>query len=475
MAGPPTVGTQRVIAEVVSQLAANGSVPYRATLAEALADFDIGLYFQSDDKAGVGPYPDDLWIYKRTVGSPGYAAQLAATPAVVRFLEEDVAALRSTLYTDTSSNLVVVAPTNKPMFFLSGSTTLMSLDPTAGLSSASFSTGNMTATGASKLGAGSFAGSPNYVGVASESVVRALGGSLASPDQSEAAAGYFEKHSYRGAFNALAGVAHKSVTASNARATAVFGEAVDHAGGEAGGTTSFVEGGRFESTLVAGQYGSGYGTISRVSSVAGGPTNVTYMIGHEAEISDRTGPNAPTYETFSKDKFRASFLATNGLGTGSFFKADAAFVVNAYSLSPYRTGLLLTDKVDDTGVAAASGSSMRSGFDVHLASLSYATLWGPLNAPIRFGPDGDNCLSHDGTAMHVGSSDVGLISFDSLARLTPSTFASLPSPSAATEGVVAYITDAATPVTTWRQTVTAGGGSNKAFVVSDGSSYRAIG
>jgi hypothetical protein len=48
---------------------------YRATLAEALADFTVGTYFASSDTAAVGPYPNELRIYKRTAGSPGYTDQ----------------------------------------------------------------------------------------------------------------------------------------------------------------------------------------------------------------------------------------------------------------------------------------------------------------------------------------------------------------------------------------------------------------
>lgn len=77
MASRPPVGTQRVITDVVSQLSANSDVPYRATLAEAVAEFPVGYYFKSDDKAGVGPHPGVLWIYLRTAGSPFYVAQIS--------------------------------------------------------------------------------------------------------------------------------------------------------------------------------------------------------------------------------------------------------------------------------------------------------------------------------------------------------------------------------------------------------------
>lgn len=83
MASLPPVGTQRVINDVVSTLSANSDVPYRATLAEAVAEFPVGYYFKTDDKAGVGPHPGELWIYQRSAGAPGYVAQVVATASTV--------------------------------------------------------------------------------------------------------------------------------------------------------------------------------------------------------------------------------------------------------------------------------------------------------------------------------------------------------------------------------------------------------
>lgn len=79
---------------VVERLAANGSVPYRATLAEALAEFPVGFYFQSDDKAGVGPHAGDLWIYKRIAGAPGYEAQFSGAASEAQ-IADALAALGS--------------------------------------------------------------------------------------------------------------------------------------------------------------------------------------------------------------------------------------------------------------------------------------------------------------------------------------------------------------------------------------------
>lgn len=66
--------------DVVEVLSANSDVPYRATLAEAVAEFpyideDHPRYFKSDDKANAGPHPGRLWIYRIEAAEPFYSAQ----------------------------------------------------------------------------------------------------------------------------------------------------------------------------------------------------------------------------------------------------------------------------------------------------------------------------------------------------------------------------------------------------------------
>lgn len=58
-------------------------------------------------------------------------------------------------------------------------------------------------------------------------------------------------------------------------------------------------------------------------------------------------------------------------------------------------------------------------------------------------------------------------------QLAPTTFASLPTCSG-NEGMMAYITDASSPIIAWHQQVTAGGGANKAFISCDGSGWFAF-
>lgn len=77
---PVTSGITDIIRrETVAELSLNSDVPYRATLAEAVAEFEPGRYFKTDDKGGEGPYPGVLWIYQRTDLAPFYAAMVAGT------------------------------------------------------------------------------------------------------------------------------------------------------------------------------------------------------------------------------------------------------------------------------------------------------------------------------------------------------------------------------------------------------------
>jgi hypothetical protein len=59
-------------------------------------------------------------------------------------------------------------------------------------------------------------------------------------------------------------------------------------------------------------------------------------------------------------------------------------------------------------------------------------------------------------------------------RLNPVAFGALPTCSPTSLGYIAFITDAAVPVSAWNQPVTAGGGANKAFIKCNGSGWFAF-
>lgn len=278
-------------------------------------------------------------------------------------------------------------------------------------------TGNVYAAGSvnvprinNLIGAAAFLASPNYAGSYGDSATVSISGSAASPDATQGAAGYFQKTSSATSFNSLAGVARKTVSTANSRATAVYGEAYD----PVGGTTSFVEGGRFQGVLTGGANGSAYGAICAAGTNASGPTTPAYLIGCEGEVTKQVGADAPIFGSFNANSFTASFVATAGVGVASVKKVDAAFVVNPYSVGKFRTGLLLSSAVDDTGIAALAGTRLASGIDLHLATLSYSVMWAPNNVPVRW----SNAAGTAGlNALNVNAANKTVVSQETLGTI----------------------------------------------------------
>lgn len=228
---------------------------------------------------------------------------------------------------------------------------------------------------------GVFFRSPMYVGDLADSVVAGIAGSRSSPTTTAGAAGVFEKFSKSHASNALAGIAYKYGDRYEDRTTGVFGEAAD----KVGGFGSFVEGIRGQGTLIEGTAGAAYGAICSAGiDPHSGANNFRLLVGCEGETDNTVGPDAPTFEKFSRDHFAITFVASNGVGSGKRYKADAGFWTNSYSLAPFQTGFLCSSAVADTCMAATRDTAIRKGIDLSLASLSYATLIAPNNAPIRF-------------------------------------------------------------------------------------------
>lgn len=325
--------------------------------------------------------------------------------------------------------------------------------------------------------------SPSYQSPLEDTALVGLSGSKDVPTSSSSAAGYFSKVSTNHAFNALVGVAHKYGNQYEDRATAVFGQAVDYVGVYG----SFVEGGRFEGTLINGNQGAAYGAICSAGVDPNtGATDPRLLVGCEADVNDQLGPDAPLFGAFNRDRFRTTFLASQGVGVGGNYKVDAAFVCNPYSLGKFQTGFLLTECIVDTGIAATSGTAMAKGIDLSLADLSYATLVAPNNAPIRFrSADGlvdinvINVTSDNN--IQIGQSGIGKAIFTTIPysaigkfQMQSIPFSNLPPPTQEYDGTIAFVGDAASPVTAWNQVVTAGGGVNPAYVKCIGGAWRAI-
>ena len=316
---------------------------------------------------------------------------------------------------------------------------------------------------------GTFSSTPNYFGSKADSVVVAVDGSSGTPTSTSGAAGVFQKFSTANAFNALAGLATKSSSATDARARAVYGEAVD----VAGGVTSHVEGGRFQGVLAVGNFGSAYGAICAAGTNSSGPTNPAYLIGCEGEVTKQVGVDAPTYSSLDPNSFSASFLATNGVGVASAKKVDAAFMVNPYSVSSFRTGFLVTSAVDNAGLAVKSGTNLVAGVDLHEAAITFASLWAPNNSPIRFtnsaGTVGLNVLNLDtNNDLQVGADVMNSVVLNTALKLKKVTAAQLPTCVSGNEGTLYAVSDANSA--TFNATV-AGGGSNHVMAYCNGTNW----
>lgn len=245
------------------------------------------------------------------------------------------------------------------------------LDSAAGASLVSFD--DAVDYNAGSLGAaiqplfGALISSPNYVGTEADSAYIITDGTSAAPSLTQGAALVVQKTSSNAAgFNALAAFATKKSTAANARATAFFAEAVDNVGGD----NSYVEAIRPQATLTGGTLGSAYGAVS-VAGATSDAVTPKFLIGHESVVDNHVLTDALDPSSFNKDSYRASFVATNGSGTGSRAKSDVAFYANYYNSSPFRTGLMFAqNSIDHTGIKFNSGLTIVNGIEMSGATIS---------------------------------------------------------------------------------------------------------
>lgn len=344
--------------------------------------------------------------------------------------------------------------------------------------------------------------SPNLPSSADQSQRAVVEGTPKSPVASAGPVSAWSITSRAPVFNATATIAVKAASMPDARATAAYAECVD----DVGGVRSFCEAGRFQSTITGGINASGYGVICQSGTQTHGPTFPAYLIGCEGAIDNQSGPGAPTYASFDHDRFSASFLATNGSGTGKRYAVDAAFAINDHSLGVFQTGLLITSAVANTGIAATSGTSLANGIDIHLAKIDFSALSIPNDTPIRacsaecaslvnilaldrfnnlmVGAEVPGNTVIAATAVFVKGLSVGdgtasidaegTIAAESIA-LTGKRYAELPLCVLQTQGMIAYVIDVKADITEWRQIVSAGEGTNRAIVTCNGMGWRAIG
>jgi hypothetical protein len=216
----------------------------------------------------------------------------------------------------------------------------------------------------------------------SETSIQASRGSASTPSSASEPIIAFKKTSnYAGGEQNPTAVflSEKRTQEDGARAQGVFTEAVDYAGFDGVGTNNFVEGLRSHGLVATGATnGSAYGAVL----FAGAETDVDwkYLVGAEGDVANNKD-NAPSVDSFDKNNFCASFLATSGFGTK---KADAGFATNPFNTADtvFRTGFLVAE--DSTDEAAfASRAETEIGLHLGVGSQSYAAITLPNNTPVR--------------------------------------------------------------------------------------------
>ena len=203
-------------------------------------------------------------------------------------------------------------------------------------------------------------------------------------------------------------LSEKRTQADGARAQGVFIEAVDYAGFDGVGDNNFVEGLRSHGIVGQGATnGSAYGAIL----FAGAESNVDwkYLVGAEGDVANNKD-DAPSVDSFDKNNFCASFLATSGFGTK---KVDAGFATNPFNTvnTVFKTGFLVSeDSVE--GSAFASRAASVIGLDLGNGSQSYAAITMPNSASVRIKNSNNsadlNCFYLSAAnELHIGSETVG--------------------------------------------------------------------
>jgi len=132
-----------------------------------------------------------------------------------------------------------------------------------------------------------------------------------------------------------------------------------------------------------------------------------------------------------------------------------------------KTGDLTLWNIGATSTAQSGGNS---GADYAIARFNDAGSY--LGIPFFVQRSTGNVGINQAAANYA--LDVNGTTSSTILRLAATTFSALPVCDGAHAGTVAHITDASAAITTWHQNVTAGGGSNRAFVTCNGTGWFAF-
>lgn len=168
-----------------------------------------------------------------------------------------------------------------------------------------------------------------------------------------------------------------------------------------------------------------------------------------------------------------------GTGIGVYDWVNAGIEIGS-PLPSYAGPGLLNHQQSTLGGTALTGLTNAVFIPNNSGSYYTGVLMSVAGHQWLFGTD-SAANSTDSFYLYAGSSGVYPIKFlPTLAIMgvalqnAPLTFATLPT-CTAYQGTVAFITDASAAITAWHQVVTAGGGTNKALVYCNGTSWQAIG
>jgi hypothetical protein len=174
-----------------------------------------------------------------------------------------------------------------------------------------------------------------------------------------------------------------------------------------------------------------------------------------------------------------SILSTTSSG-GHFIKLrnsdmyvyEAALSLEGASGSVNRAINLKTGDLTlwNIGATATAQSGGNSGADYAIARFNDAGAY--LGIPFFVQRSTGNVGINQAAANYT--LDVNGTTSSTILRLAATTFSALPACDSGHAGTVAHITDASAAITIWHQNVTAGGGSNRAFVTCNGSGWFAF-
>jgi hypothetical protein len=166
--------------------------------------------------------------------------------------------------------------------------------------------------------------------------------------------------------------ATKTGSSRGSRATGILSEAL----AAAGGTGSFVEGGRFHGSIAGTGSGEATGAVAVGQNLDG--SSYTYLLAFEGALENSMA-DAPTM--FDPSHFAVAYLATNAQ-SGSSKVSDAGFLTNPFNSKPFRVGYLV-GKGSVDNAAFRSLANTRYGIDLSGGTQTFCSICLPSNGVVR--------------------------------------------------------------------------------------------